>query len=55
MPHWECTSSPGMGMCLTENVHSLYRVYIEDCPVLRSTEFLWVIKIWLLELLILCL
>ena len=21
VPHWECTSSPGMGMCLTLNTH----------------------------------
>ena len=21
MPHWECTSSSGMGMCLTGNAH----------------------------------
>ena len=21
MPHWECTSPPGMGMCLTGNAH----------------------------------
>ena len=26
VPHRECISSPGMGMCLTGNAHSLYRV-----------------------------
>ena len=27
-PHRECISSPGMGMCLTGNGHSLYRVVL---------------------------
>ena len=26
VPHWKCTSSPGMGIWLIRNVHSLYRV-----------------------------
>ena len=26
-PHRECTSSPGMGMCITGNAHSLYRAW----------------------------